>query len=74
MIPVCSSSWRCYLDELERRDPAGFRRWINDGARAAGDPARYITRECPSANGTAQDDVVVGTVAENDPLRGDAAA
>jgi hypothetical protein len=33
---------RAYLDELDRRDPGGFRRWLEDGARAAGDPARYI--------------------------------
>ncbi len=33
---------RAYLDELDRRDPDGFRRWLEDGARAAGDPARYI--------------------------------
>jgi hypothetical protein len=33
---------RRYLDELARRHPAGFRRWIDDGARAAGDPSRYL--------------------------------
>lgn len=33
---------RRYLDELERRDPTGFQRWITAGARAASDPARYI--------------------------------
>jgi hypothetical protein len=32
-----------YLDELERRDPTGFRRWLDDGARAASDPGRYLT-------------------------------
>ncbi|NMH96938.1 hypothetical protein [Pseudonocardia acidicola] len=32
-----------YLDELERRDPRGFRRWLDSGARAAGDPARFLT-------------------------------
>ncbi|WP_214367594.1 hypothetical protein [Pseudonocardia sp. H11422] len=31
-----------YLDELERRDPEGFRRWLGSGARAAGDPARFL--------------------------------
>lgn len=30
------------LDEMARRDPQGFRRWLNDGARAASDPARYF--------------------------------
>lgn len=33
---------RRYLDELDRRDPDGFRRWLEEGARAASDPARYI--------------------------------
>jgi len=33
---------RRYLDELGRRDPTGFQRWITAGARAASDPARYI--------------------------------
>ena len=31
------------LDELARRDPEGFGRWINSGARAASDPARFLT-------------------------------
>jgi hypothetical protein len=30
------------LDELERRDHAGFVRWIDTGARAASDPGRYL--------------------------------
>jgi hypothetical protein len=30
------------LDELERRDPAGFHRWLEAGARAGGDPGRYL--------------------------------
>lgn len=30
------------LDELERRDPAGFHRWLDAGARAGGDPGRYL--------------------------------
>lgn len=33
---------RRYLDELARRQPEGFRRWLGDGARAASDPSRYI--------------------------------
>jgi hypothetical protein len=36
-----------YLDELERRDPTGFRRWLWGGARAAGDPGRYLTSGQP---------------------------
>jgi hypothetical protein len=35
---------RRYLDELACRDPAGFRRWLDEGARAASDPSRYIRR------------------------------
>ena len=33
---------RCYLDELARRDPAGFARWLYAGARPASDPSRYV--------------------------------
>jgi len=33
---------RGFLDELERRDPAGFARWLADGARAASNPGRYV--------------------------------
>lgn len=33
---------RRYLDELADRDPEGFRRWLDDGARAAGDPSHYV--------------------------------
>jgi len=40
---VCEQRRRI-LDELERRDAQGFKRWINSGARAAGDPAPYLTR------------------------------
>jgi hypothetical protein len=31
------------LDELERRNPGGFRAWLASGARAAADPSKYIT-------------------------------
>ena len=31
------------LDELAARDPDGLTRWLNSGARAASDPARYFT-------------------------------
>ncbi|MGY1747473.1 hypothetical protein [Blastococcus sp. SYSU D00695] len=30
------------LDELERRDPAGFARWLAAGPTSATDPARYL--------------------------------
>lgn len=32
-----------YLDELERRNPAGFRLWMANGARAASNPRRYLS-------------------------------
>jgi hypothetical protein len=31
------------LDEIERRDPAGFHRWLASVPRAGGDPAPYLT-------------------------------
>ena len=31
-----------YLDELERRNPTGLAAWFASGARAAGDPTRFI--------------------------------
>lgn len=33
------------LDELERRNPSGFSAWLGSGARAAGDPRRYIVSQ-----------------------------
>lgn len=33
---------RSYLDELDRRHPARFAAWISSGARANGDPARFL--------------------------------
>jgi hypothetical protein len=35
-------SRRCLLDELERRDPPGFIRWLDSGALAGSDPSRYL--------------------------------
>ena len=31
------------LDEIERRDPDGFTRWLDTGARAGSDPGRFLT-------------------------------
>jgi len=31
------------LDELAHRHPEGFTRWLNSGARAASDPARFVS-------------------------------
>jgi len=33
---------RDLLEELERRDPVGFGRWLDAGARAGSDPGRYL--------------------------------
>ena len=34
---------RTMLDEFERRDPQGLRRWLDDDARASSDPGRYLS-------------------------------
>ena len=36
---------QCLLDELERRDPDGFTRWLDTGARAGSDPGRYLSSD-----------------------------
>jgi hypothetical protein len=36
------------LDELERRDPVGFARWLADGPGPASDPAEHV-RDLPAA-------------------------
>lgn len=33
---------RRYLDELERRDPDGFRRWLDAGSAWGDEPGRYL--------------------------------
>ncbi|WP_222192455.1 hypothetical protein [Modestobacter italicus] len=40
------------LDELERRDPAGFARWLADGATVDSDPAEYVSGD-PAAGSDA---------------------
>lgn len=37
-----------YLDELERRDPAGFDRWLTSDGGSDGDPGDYIAAPTPS--------------------------
>ncbi|MGY1621223.1 hypothetical protein ACI789_03375 [Geodermatophilus sp. SYSU D00965] len=37
------------LDELERRDPAGFARWLAAGPLASSDPAGYLRHGDPAA-------------------------
>jgi hypothetical protein len=39
---------RCLAEELERRDPGAFRRWLPT-ARAGGDPGRFFLRDRPRA-------------------------
>ncbi|MGY2064639.1 hypothetical protein [Blastococcus sp. SYSU DS0619] len=38
------------LDELERRDPAGFARWLAAGPLRGGDPAGFVRSEPPRAD------------------------
>jgi hypothetical protein len=41
---VSTVAWRqACLDELERRDPAAVRAWLDSGARASGGPERFLT-------------------------------
>jgi hypothetical protein len=40
------------LDELESRDPAGFARWLAEGATVDSDPARYVSGD-PAAGSDA---------------------
>lgn len=35
---------QAFLDELDRRNPLGFRAWLDSGARAAGNPTPFIVR------------------------------
>lgn len=35
------------LDEMERRDPRGLHAWLDSGARAAGNPARFLSPQHP---------------------------
>jgi hypothetical protein len=39
---------QAYLDELERRNAAGLSAWLDSGARAAGDPTRFILHRSPT--------------------------
>jgi len=38
------------LDELERRDPVGFARWLASGPRPGSDPAEYVRDHRPAAD------------------------
>jgi hypothetical protein len=39
------------LDELERRDPEGLHDWLESGARAAGDPSKFMSSWGDSESG-----------------------
>ncbi|SDX71325.1 hypothetical protein SAMN05661080_00916 [Modestobacter sp. DSM 44400] len=41
------------LDELERRDPVGFARWLAAGATADSNPAQYLRGDWSAGSGTA---------------------
>lgn len=34
---------QAYLDEIERRNPCGFRAWLDSGARVASNPRRFLS-------------------------------
>lgn len=41
------------LDELERRDPVGFARWLSAGATVDSDPAQYLRGDSAAGSGAA---------------------
>ncbi len=51
-----------YLDDLERRDPDGLVAWIASGARAAGDPSRFLSSVRPATT------PATGEGAQDNPL------
>jgi hypothetical protein len=44
-IAAVAAERQTYLEELERRHPRGFGAWLASGARAAGNPLPYVTRD-----------------------------
>jgi hypothetical protein len=40
---------RAYLDEIERRNARGMAAWLASGARAAGDPSRFVLEDGPAS-------------------------
>ena len=50
------SSRERLLDELERRDPVGFRRWVHRGVHASSDPGHYLTENRTSTARTPRGD------------------
>jgi hypothetical protein len=47
VVQVVAERQQC-LDEMERRNPGGLSAWLESGARAAGDPTRYVTPDDPN--------------------------
>jgi hypothetical protein len=41
---------QAYLDEIERRSPHGLAAWLDSGARASGNPFRYLSVSPPQQN------------------------
>lgn len=50
-----------YLDELERRNAQGLAAWLASGARAAGDPSRFVRGQPPSHSTIDWDHMIRGT-------------
>jgi hypothetical protein len=44
------------LDELEQRDPVGFRHWLHRGVHASSDPSHYLTENRPRTARTPRGD------------------
>jgi phage shock protein PspC (stress-responsive transcriptional regulator) len=53
---------RAYLEELERRNPPGVAAWLASGARAAGNPARFVLGDGATGRSAIDwDDLIQGT-------------
>ncbi|MGI3781273.1 MAG: hypothetical protein ACRYG2_10915 [Janthinobacterium lividum] len=55
-----------YLDEIARRHPAGFARWLYAGARPASDPSRYLLAD-PGPTRPAPHSFEAGSTAPAEP-------
>lgn len=53
---------RAYLEELERRNPPGVAAWLASGARAAGNPTRFVLGDGAAGHSAIDwDDLIQGT-------------
>ena len=50
---------RAFLDELERRNPPGVAAWLASGARAAGDPSRFVLGDGAAGSTTIDWDALI---------------